>query len=159
MLKRKKVKSFGRCAATIQNTRVFCARGAHDKYYRHDRLDWYTFSMPLREKLEPNECKNNTPNVGGTDSAELYQFSDNGCFTWFNRLSFQVQIERKTGAIHCKLFEHCTNWCVPSHQNNYDWITTTAKSKLRCKYDQESLIDENIWSKKLKKFLWTTMIN
>ena len=34
----KKIKAF-RCSATIQKTRVFCVQGAHNKNFRHDRMN------------------------------------------------------------------------------------------------------------------------
>ena len=51
--------------------------------------------MPLPKKLDPNESINIIRNVNGTDSAELNQNCYNGSFTHFDRMSFQVQIEKK----------------------------------------------------------------
>ena len=36
-----------------------------------------------------------------TASAELNQYCYNGYFTYFDRLSFQIQTEREKNAIHC----------------------------------------------------------
>ena len=44
-------------SATIQKVRVFSAQDAHDKFYRHDRRDWHTNSMPLPDVLDPIECQ------------------------------------------------------------------------------------------------------
>ena len=41
------------------------------KYYRHDRMDWRTTSMPLCEKRDPNDCKGIIRRLNGTGSAEL----------------------------------------------------------------------------------------
>ena len=44
--KAKRVKVF-RCSATVQKTRIFCAQGAHHKWYSQDRMVGHTQSMPL----------------------------------------------------------------------------------------------------------------
>ena len=74
---------------------VFCAQGAHDEYFRHDHMDWHTKSMHLPKTLDPNECKKIFVNPNGNNNAELNQFSYNGSFSYFAKLSFQVQIEKR----------------------------------------------------------------
>ena len=56
--------------------------------------------------------KNNKGNLNSMDGVELNQYSYNGSSTYFVRLSFQVQIEKKTNVIHCNQIEHCTYWCL-----------------------------------------------
>ena len=51
--------------------------------------------MLLPKKMDPNEQKNNIRNFKSTDSVELNQYFYNGSFTYFDGLSFQVQIEKK----------------------------------------------------------------
>ena len=63
------------CSATIQKTRAFCAQSAHDKYYRHERMDWHTNFMPLLERLDTSEFICFIRIVNETDSPELNQFS------------------------------------------------------------------------------------
>ena len=48
-----KIIKASRCSATVQKNRIFCAEGAHHKWYRHDRIDWHTNSMLLPEELDP----------------------------------------------------------------------------------------------------------
>ena len=96
----KKTKTL-RCSSTIENTWLLCAQGAHDKFYRHDRMEWHTNSMPLAKEMDPKESKTLIRNFNGTGSSELNQISYNGSDTYFHSLSFQVQIEKKTNAIHC----------------------------------------------------------
>ena len=58
-------------------------------------MDWHSDSMPYIRELVPIESKNFVRNLNGTDNAELNQYSQNGSFTYFDRLSFQVQINKK----------------------------------------------------------------
>ena len=57
-------------------------------------MGWNTVSKSLSGELDPNQCTNFIRNVNGTDSAELNQSPYNGSSTYFDRLSFQVQIKR-----------------------------------------------------------------
>ena len=109
--KAKRSKAF-RSSATIQTTRVFWAQGEHGKYYRRDRKDWHTNSVPLPKELDPIEGKNTIRYLNGRDSAELNQSFYNGSFSYFNRLSFQVQTEKETSVLHCNQSEYCTYWCI-----------------------------------------------
>ena len=68
---------------------------SHHKWYRHDRLDCHTNSKPLPTELNPNENKKPIRNLSATVSVELNQYSYNGSFSYFEGLSFQVQIEKK----------------------------------------------------------------
>ena len=54
--KAKRIKA-SRCSATIRKTRVFCAQGAYDKYYRHSRMDWHAKSMNLPKNWTPMQAK------------------------------------------------------------------------------------------------------
>ena len=68
--------------------------------------------MPLLKALDPNECKNFVRDLNGTDSAERNQYAYDGSFIYLDRLSFQVQIEKKTNSIDCNQTEYCTYWCL-----------------------------------------------
>ena len=57
---------------------MFCAQGALDQFYRHDRFDWHTNSKPLLKKLDTEEWKNYIQNFKCTGSAELNQNSYKG---------------------------------------------------------------------------------
>ena len=85
-----------RCSSNNEKFRVFCAQGAHStKWYRHDRMDWQTVPMPLPIELDSNEGKMNTPNLNGTDEAELNQYYYNGPFTDFEKKSdFEFKVKR-----------------------------------------------------------------
>ena len=91
ILSRKEMRSI---RATLRNTRVLCAQGAHSNYDRHDRKDWHTNSMPLPKELDPDECKNIILNLNWTDT-ETNQKSYNGHYNYFERLLFQVASEKK----------------------------------------------------------------
>ena len=54
--------------------------------------------MPLAQELNPIECKNVIQNFNETDIPQLNQLSFNGSFTFLDRLSFQVQIDKKQTA-------------------------------------------------------------
>ena len=58
-------------------------------------MDWYTNSNLLRQQLAPNDFWKFYQNLQGKYSAELNYYSINGSFTHFDRISFQVQIEKK----------------------------------------------------------------
>ena len=68
----KRIKAF-RYSASIQKTHVFCARVAHEKRYRNDRMDWNINSLRLLKELDTDECEFIILNPNGTDVAELYQ--------------------------------------------------------------------------------------
>ena len=51
--------------------------------------------MPSPKELNPIDYKNIIRNLNGTDSAERNQFNQKGSFTYFDRLSFHVQNEKK----------------------------------------------------------------
>ena len=86
-----------RCSATFQKNRVFSAQGLHTKWYRHNRMDWHTKSIPLPKDLNPNVCKNDIQNLNRTVSLGMNQQLHIGFSTFFVRLSSQIQIERKEG--------------------------------------------------------------
>ena len=114
--KKKKIKDF-HFSATIPKIGASCAQGALDIYYRLDRMCWYTNLMALAQELDPNDCKNVIRNLNVMDSAELNKYSCNGSFTYFDRLSFQVQIEKKQtpfsvtklNTVHTGVFTHQPN--------------------------------------------------
>ena len=62
-----------RCSATSQKTRVFYAQRALSEYYRHERMDWHTNSMPKHEDLDPERQNGKT---------KLNQISYHGSLTF-----------------------------------------------------------------------------
>ena len=62
---------------------------------KHDRMDWFENFMPLPKELDLNEYSNVFRNPNGTNSAELNQNFYHVSFTFFDRLSFQVQIKNE----------------------------------------------------------------
>ena len=80
------------------------------------------------------------------DTAESNQYSYNGSFTFFDRLSFWVQIEKKQtpstvfklNTVHTGVFTYQPKF--------YDCNTSSANSKLRRKDNQEHLNDKDSWS-------------
>ena len=125
---------------------MFCAQGDHDKFYAHDQIDWHTIYMLLPKQLDPIECKIINRNPNGTESANIHQFYCNGSVTCFDRLSSQVQVEKKqTFFTVAKLYTVDVGVFV-GQPNNYDSITNTETSKSRCEDDNEYLIDKDSWS-------------
>ena len=142
--KAKKLKIFRR-SATIQKTRVFCAQGAQDNYYRHYRMDWHTNSMQLPKERDYNECDNFIRNLISTDSAELNQKFLNRNVTCFHRMRFQIQIEKKRTPFTVTVLDTVHTGVFTYQPKSYDWITSTANSKSRCKDDQENFFDKDSW--------------
>ena len=147
---------------TIQENRDFCAQGAHYIYHKHDRMGWHTISMPLPKELHPNEGRRNIRKFNRTDSAELNQNFCRGPFTYFDRLSFQVESEQvqtkptsftvtKLNAVRTGVFTYQPKF--------FDWITSTANRKSRYKDDKEYTFGKDTWVLKIKKFLHTLMMN
>ena len=137
--KAKKLKIFRR-SATIQKTRVFCAQGAQDNYYIRYRMDWHTNSMQLPKERDYNECDNFFRNLNSTDSAELNQKFLNRNVTYFHRMRFQVQIEKKRTPFTVTVLDTVHTGVFTYQPKSYDWITRTANSKSRCKDDQENFL-------------------
>ena len=53
--KAERIKAF-RCVAKVQKSRAYCAQGGR-KYFRHDRMDWYTNAKTNAKEINPFECK------------------------------------------------------------------------------------------------------
>ena len=67
-------------------------------------MHWHSNTMPLPEELDPNERKYVFQKLLGTWSPQLNQFSQKGSFTFYDRLNFEKQIEKKpTASIVTKL--------------------------------------------------------
>ena len=89
-------------------------------------MDSHTNSLPLPKELNPNDCKTIVRNLNGTDNAELNQYTYNGSFTYFDRLSFPVQIQKnqtlftvtKLNTVHTGVFTY--------QPNTIDWFTSTG---------------------------------
>ena len=58
---------------------------------------------------------------------------------------FQSKL-KKTNAIHCYQRKHCTFWCIHLPTNFYDWLTSVANSKSRCRDDKDYFFDKGSWS-------------
>ena len=158
--KAKRIKAF-RCVAKIQKSRVYCAQGGR-KYFRHDRMDWYTNAMTIPKELDPNECKNIIRFLNGTDSPELNQYSYNSSFTYFTNLpiSFQAEIERKQNPFtvtklnteHRGVFTY-----QPNNLNGY--LIKMIIHILDVLIKKNILLIEIAGHRPLKKFHWIMMIN
>ena len=89
--------------------------------------------MPLSKELATNECKNLIRNLNGTVSAEVIQSSYCDYSSYFDRLSFQVQIEKNTNVLHCNQVNTVCTGVFTYKTNSYNWTAITANSKSRCK--------------------------
>ena len=109
-------------------------------------MDWHTISMLSPKVPDTNGIETIVRNLVVTDTAELNQTSYNSFFNYFDRLSFQVQIEqKKTPFTVAKL--NIVDTGVFTHQpSKYDWIAFTANSKSPCKDDVEYLLEKDSWS-------------
>ena len=123
---------------------MFSAQVADDKYYRHARMDWHTNSMPAKEK-DHSEGKYSFRKPNGTDSAEINHYSHYSSSYYFDRLSFQVEIEKKQTPFLVTILNTVHTAVFTNQPNSYDWINSIANSQSRCKGDSEYLID-NSWS-------------
>ena len=132
-----------RSSATTSKTRVVCAQGVHDKFYRNNRMDWHTSSMPLPKDLDLIECRKIIRTLNGAGSAKLNQYSYKYFFPYFHRLSFQVQIEKKQTPPIVTKFNIVHTGVFTYQPIIYDWITSFASSNSRCKDDQENIIDKD----------------
>ena len=148
-----------RCPATIQKTGAFRVECAHDKYFRRKRIGWQTYYKQLPKELNPIVCKNIIRNLNKTDNAERNQFTQNGSFTYFDRLSFHVQNEKKHIPFSVTKLNIVHTGVFVSQPNNYHWITGPENSKSRCFDDKESLIDKGSWSKIIGEISLDVMIN
>ena len=92
--KAKRIKTFCRYA-TIEETKVFCAEGALGKVERHDLVEWNTNCILLPKELDPMKRENVIQKFDKAHGAELKQYSYNGSFNSFGRLSFLVHFEKK----------------------------------------------------------------
>ena len=109
-------------------------------------MDKHNKSMPLPKQLNPKDRKGIIRNLDGTDSAELNQFSYNGSFIYFDRLSFQVEIEEEQTPFTVTKMNTVQTGVLTYQLNIYDWITSIANSKSRFENDAEYLFDEESWS-------------
>ena len=115
--------------------------------------------MPLPKKLNPIDRKNIIQKLNGTDFAERNQFTQKGSFTYFDRLGFHVQNEKKhipfslinLNKVHTGVFVY--------KPFIYHWITGPEKSKSRCSDDEESLIDKGSRSKISREISLDVVIN
>ena len=107
--------------------------------------------MPVLEKLDPAECKFSFRNLNGLDSAEINQYSNKGAFTFFDRLTFEVQIEKRQTPFTVINLNTVNTGVFTYQPKNYDWITSTETLKSVCRVDNQYLIDKDGWSKKFKE--------
>ena len=149
MLKQKKY--MFPCSATSQNTRVFCAQGSVHKNYRHDRMGWRANSKPLSEELFPKECESIIHNFNAIESLELNENCYNGSVTYFDRQSFQVQIEEKQTPFTANKLNNVNNGVFTYQPNDYELITSTENSKSRYSDEQIYLKDKDSCSLILQK--------
>ena len=85
--------------------------------------------MPAPKQLDPIECKNIIRNLIGTDNPDLKkkQF-DNGSFTCFDRLSFQVQIGERPNPFTVTKLKIVLNGVFTLQLIIYDWISRPKTS-------------------------------
>ena len=88
-------------------------------------------SMPLPKQLEPTECKTSIQNPNGTDSTELNQHFYNSSLNYFDRLSFQVQIEKKQTSFTVTNLNTVLIGVFNYQTNNYDWNTSIESIQSR----------------------------
>ena len=108
--------------------------------------------------MNPIECKKLIQNLNGKDSAELNQYFYNDSFTYFDKRTFQVQIEKKQRPFTVNKLNTLDIGVFIYQPNLYDWIASTANSKKRCKDDQEYGFDKDRSSPKIEKNLWIMTI-
>ena len=125
---------------------MFSAQDAHDESYEHDRMNWHSIFFRLTKELDPKERKNIIRNLISTDSAELNQYSSEGSFTYFDRLSFHDHIEKKRTPITLTKMKTVLTGVFTYKTSIYDWNTSTSKSKSRCQDDEKDLINKDSWS-------------
>ena len=114
-------------------------------------MDWHTDFMPQPKELNPNKCQKFFQKLGATDSVELNQFFYKGSFTYFDRLSFQVQIEKKQ-TLFAVTKQKIVQTGVFTYQPKIcDWITSTDNSNSRCKDDKKYLTENDSWSLKIEE--------
>ena len=97
------------------------------------------------------KVKKTIRNHNGTDSAELNQYACNGSFSYFDRLSFQLQIEKKQTPFTVTNLNTAHTGVFTYQPDECDWITGTANLKSRCKDDREYLSDKDSWWLKIQE--------
>ena len=86
-------------------------------------MDGHTHPLPSPKGLDRNECKTAIHSLNGTDRAELNQYSCNGSLTVFDRLSSQVQTQKKQVPITVTELNTVDLDVFTHAPNSYDWIT------------------------------------
>ena len=102
--------------------------------------------MPCPNELDHIEGKKTIRNLNGTDSAELSQYTYKGSFTYFDRMRFQVQTEKKKTPFTVTEMNFVGTGVFTYQPNNYDWITSTENSKSSCEGDQEHFFHKDSWA-------------
>ena len=98
-------------------------------------MNWHTNCKPLPEELDQNECKNNIQNISGTDSLLLNQYFYIGSFIYFDRLSFQVQIEKKQKLFTVTKLKTVHGGVITYQPKKYGLTTCFDSSKSRSLVD------------------------
>ena len=70
-----------RCSAPTKKTRVLCAQGAYEKFFRQDCMDWRAESMTIPKYLDSNERKTIIRNQRRPDGNERNHYPFEGSFT------------------------------------------------------------------------------
>ena len=81
-----------------------------------------------------------------TDSAELNCYSYKIYFTYFDRITFQVQVEKKQIPITVTKLNIVPTGVITYQHINYDWITGPENSNLQCGDYEEFFVDKYSWS-------------
>ena len=105
-------------------------------------MDCHIKSIPLSKELRPNECKNFIRNLNGTNGVELNQYSLYGSFTYFNRLRFQVQTEKKQNLFTETRLNTVHTGVFTYQSKQYKYNTGPSKSESRFLDNQKQLTDK-----------------
>ena len=115
--------------------------------------------MPLPKELNPIDCKNIIQNLDITDIAERNQCTRNGCFTYFDRLGFPVQKEKKHNPISVTNLNSVHTGVFVYKLFLSHWITGPEKSKSKRSDDEQGLTDKGSRSKFFREISLDVMIN
>ena len=123
----KKNKSLSLICNFSKSSCLLCSR-----FTWHSRMDWCTNSRPLSKELGSNESKRFICNPKETDSAAVSLHYINGSFTYFDILSFQVQIEKKHNFFTIIKLSFVHTGVFTNQPTKYDGIVFPKNSQSRC---------------------------
>ena len=95
------------------------------------------------KRNEPNDYKSINLIFIGTDTADLNKFPSNLCFTFFDRVNFHVQNEKKQTPVTVTKLNTVHTGVFIYQPYSRDRITSTEKWTTKCNDDNDYPIDEN----------------